>query len=451
MENLFNRTSGRVHGYSSRIQRYVRLSISFRISMSYSWLLLRMFFPLSMLLIILYGVLQAPTYAQMQREALELMPSPESVGVEMVRLNPEQEQDGITLIEGWGIQWEAEPLRIRARYVFPYEEGQAAILFPLEEDLHVLSVLLLGLLGMLLLACLTFLTNARAVNTKILRPIADITETAQQMSEKNLSERINVAGTQNELRDLAVVINDMLSRLEAAYNRQKQFVSDASHELRTPIAVIQGYAALLTRWGKDNPDVRDEAITAISSETQSMKELVENLLFLARHDKNTLSLTFEPFDSAEMLTGLARDTQIIATEHEIIVGNIAFCTLVADRASVKQAVRVFVENAIKYTPPGGKITISSERLGDALHITVADSGCGIAKSDLSRLFDRFFRADAARNSQTGGHGLGLAIARIIAVSHGGKIHVKSKPGVGSAFTLVVPVDAAEASLSQVGI
>lgn len=440
-DNLFNRTSSRVHGYSSRLSRYLRLSISLRTSVGYSMLLLRKYIPMALLLAALYVFLRAPDYMALQQSALELLPSPESAGVELVLLDPGEEEDGVILHNGWGVYWTESPFEIKLQYVEPYGAGRAQLLFSLREDWRMLSGLLLGLLAIIVLLSFSFITRGKKLNRKLLQPIADITETASLMGEKNLSARINVAGTQNELRDLAVVINDMLDRIEAAYNRQKQFVSDASHELRTPIAVIQGYAGLLERWGKDNPDVRDEAIGAISSETKSMKELVENLLFLARHDKKTLSLTYEAFDSAEMLRELIKETEIIATEHRIITGEIAPCEMVADRSSVKQAVRVFVDNAVKYTPPGGAVTVMSKLSGELISITVQDTGPGIKKADLMRIFDRFFRADEARNSQTGGHGLGLAIARIIAVSHGGRIHVKSKPGEGSAFTLELPVKA----------
>lgn len=438
-DNLFNRTSGRVHGYSSRILSFLRLSIGLRTSIGYSLLLLRMFVPLALLLSGFYGYLQAPNYEMRRQQALLQMSSLEAEGVTLRTLDAEELVEGVLIYDGWGVYWEVDPLHLAVQYVAPNEEGRVQLLFSVAEDLRVLSGLLWGLLAMVTFAMFSFLTRGKRLNEKLMRPINEITETAQQMSEKNLSARINVAGTQNELRDLAVVINDMLDRIEAAYNRQKQFVSDASHELRTPIAVIQGYAGLLERWGKDNPDVRDEAIVAISSETHSMKELVENLLFLARHDKKTLSLSFESFASDEMLLELIKDTEIIAKEHRVIAGDIAKCTLVADRSSVKQAVRVFVENAIKYTPPGGSVEISSEIIEESLHITVTDSGAGIKKADLARIFDRFFRADETRNSQTGGHGLGLAIARIIAVSHGGKIHVRSQLGVGSAFTLELPI------------
>ncbi len=440
-DNPFNRASDRARGYSSLLSRYLRLSIGLRTSVGYSGLLLRLLIPMALALTILYGYLQAPNYLARQQAALETTPVSEVPGVEMRMIPPDQLGiNGFVILDGWGVYIDENPFRVRLQYQEPYRGGDTAqLLFSLEEDWRVLSMLLVGLLVLLLYATFSFLTRGRRINAKVFQPIYDITETAQLMNEKNLSARINVAGTQNELRDLAVVINDMLDRIEAAYNRQKQFVSDASHELRTPIAVIQGYTGLLERWGKDNPDIRDEAIAAIAGETKGMKELVENLLFLARHDKKTLSLSFEPFDSRDMLLELIKETEIIAKEHRIEDGGIAPCTLLADRGAVKQAVRVFVENAIKYTPPGGSVAVSSEVKGQNLWITVTDTGQGIKKADLQRIFDRFFRADEARNSQTGGHGLGLAIARIIAVSHGGKIHVKSQPGQGSAFTLELPI------------
>lgn len=448
-DNLFNRASDRMHGYSSQMSRYIRLSISLRTSVGYSMLLLKLLVPLAIGLMILFGFLQAPNYAAKQQAVLETLPSSEASDVEVVLLKPDQPQaNGFLIYDGWGIYLDMNPFQIRLQYQAPYQGQIAQMRFSLEKDWRTLTMLILGLLAILVLATLTFLTKGKRLNEKLLRPIIDITETAQKMNEKNLSARINVAGTQNELRDLAVVINDMLSRIEAAYNRQKQFVSDASHELRTPIAVIQGYAGLLERWGKDNPDVRDEAIAAIAGETRSMKELVENLLFLARHDKKTLSLSFEPFDSAEMLRELIRETEIIAKDHIIVDGGIVACTLRADRQTVKQAVRVFVENAIKYTQAGGTVSVSSAIQDHLLSITVTDNGRGIKKADLARVFDRFYRADEARNSQMGGHGLGLAIARIIAISHGGKIRVRSQPGQGSAFTLDLPIQGPPDTVSE---
>lgn len=284
---------------------------------------------------------------------------------------------------------------------------------------------------------LYFLTKGRAVNAQMLDPIVEISETARALNAQNMSRRINVEGTRSELRELALVINDMLDRLEAAYDGQKQFVSDASHELRTPIAVIQGYASMLARWGKDDAAVRDEAISAISNEAANMKELVEKLLFLARHDKQTLEMKSELVDMRELLLNTARETRMIDKKHAIECGEMQEVRVLGDPAALKQALRIFVDNARKYTPEGGKIELSCRRAGMGAMLSVADNGCGIPAGELKRIFDRFYRVDGSRGAVPG-HGLGLSIARIIAVNHGGKIHVRSKAGAGSTFTLELP-------------
>jgi signal transduction histidine kinase len=283
-----------------------------------------------------------------------------------------------------------------------------------------------------------FLIRGQRINRRLLQPIAEITAHAQMLSENDLSLRLNVAGAKNELKDLATVFNAMLDRIEAAYNGQKQFVSDASHELRTPIAVIQGYANLLERWGKNDPQVRDESIAAIINETAGMKDLVEKLLFLARHDKTAFKLTLEHFDLRELMEETVRETEMITVNHRVETGALGGGILYADRNAIKQAIRVFIDNAVKYTPTGGVIRLASERVPGAVIITISDTGQGIARADLAKIFDRFYRADAARSSVVGGHGLGLAIARIIVASHGGKIQVRSQKGVGSTFRIVLP-------------
>lgn len=305
---------------------------------------------------------------------------------------------------------------------------------------------MLGFLGILALialinlsSALWFMLTSREINRSVLSPIGQITETAQMLSENDLGRRINVEGTNNELKDLAHVINDMLDRLELAYNAQKQFVSDASHELRTPIAVVQGYANLLNRWGKDSPEVRDEAIAAILSESASMKELVEKLLFLARHDKHTMRLKPDRFDIRDLVDESVRETQLITSERNVCSDVLQNAMVFADRAALKQTIRVFIDNAVKYTPVGGTITIACQREGDRIAVSVTDTGVGIAKSELNAIFERFYRADTARSGEVPGHGLGLSIAKIIILGHGGKIRVRSKSGIGSTFTMLLPI------------
>ncbi len=319
------------------------------------------------------------------------------------------------------------------------DEGGTTYLYILNSGnyLRLYSILLTTLAILSLLHILSMLTSRKRLARSVLQPINEMAEAARNLSASNLDMRINILGTKNELRDLASVINDMLDRIESAYESQKAFVSDASHELRTPISVIRGYAQLLERWGMKDPEVAAEAIAAISSETESMRELVEKLLFLARHDKKTFKLEMETFDLTELCRELVRDTTLIAQDYNIQEGPMQNTAVHADRSAVKQAVRIFIDNAIKYTPKGGTITISCEDMGDHARVSVTDTGPGMTKEEARRAFDRFYRCDSARTSQVGGHGLGLSIARLIASSHGGKISVKTAPGEGSTFRLLL--------------
>jgi len=300
----------------------------------------------------------------------------------------------------------------------------------------------LCLMGTLLLCdfirIVVFIRRRETLHKAVLAPIRDITELASTLSASNLSNRINIAGTKNELKDLAIVINSMLDRIERSYNSQKQFVSDASHELRTPIAVIQGYVNMLSRWGKSDPEILEEGINAIAQETESMKELVESLLFLARHDKKTLLMEMEAFDALDMLTELHREAAMVTPEDTFLLSPAVSCPMEGDRSMVKQVMRILCDNAVKYTPKGGVIHLSIARRPGWVTLSVADNGPGISQEDLPKIFERFYRADAARRSEGGGHGLGLSIARIIVMAHGGKLRVRSKVGTGSTFYVDLP-------------
>ncbi len=298
------------------------------------------------------------------------------------------------------------------------------------------------LTGMLVLfdimRCFGFMNKRNYLSTNVLKPIRDMSDMAATLSANNLSNRLNIAGTKNELKDLAVVINSMLDRIERSYNSQKQFVSDASHELRTPIAVMQGYIGMLKRWGKDDKEVLDEAISAIAQETESMKDLVESLLFLARHDKKTLLLEMEDFDPCEVMAAVHRDAKMVSADYEFNLSPLDHCVIRADKNMIKQVVRVLCDNAVKYTPEGGTVTLGCQAVKDGCMLTVSDTGTGISQEDLPKIFDRFYRSDGARKAQSSGHGLGLSIARIIIIAHEGKLSVKSKVGVGTTFTVFLP-------------
>ncbi|HBY72569.1 MAG TPA: hypothetical protein DEG06_10060 [Lachnospiraceae bacterium] len=275
---------------------------------------------------------------------------------------------------------------------------------------------------------------------RLFEPLRIMSATANRLTANNLhSERLNVEGTKNELKDLATVINAMLDRIETSYESQKQFVSDASHELRTPIAVIQGYANLLNRWGTDNKEVLQESIEAIQNESKSMQELVEKLLFLSRHDKKTLKLKKKLFNMRPVMEDMVKETKLVASKRVINCPILEDVIVYGDKQSLKQAIRIFIENAVKYSHEGDEITIMCQRMenGDCV-ITVKDTGIGMTRNDVDHIFDRFYRSDYVRNQNITGHGLGLSLAKLIIMAHTGKIKVRSQFKKGTSFIITLP-------------
>ena len=259
-----------------------------------------------------------------------------------------------------------------------------------------------------------------------------------EINATHLDKRISVSGQQKELKTLAEAINAMLDRINEAYRSQMRFVSDASHELRTPIAVIQGYANLLNRWGKDDPATRQEAIDAIRAEADSMKELVEQLLFLARGDNDSMHIELEDFDLTEVAAQVLKETEMIDRSHTFSARWEAAAPIHADTGLMKQCLRILVDNSIKYTPAGGHISLSCGVKDGLVRLSVQDEGQGIAPESLPHIFDRFYRTDESRARQTGGTGLGLAIAKWIVDRHGGWFEVLSREGIGTRITVVLP-------------
>ena len=243
-----------------------------------------------------------------------------------------------------------------------------------------------------------------------------------------------------DLKGLEDAVNDLLDRMQAAYSQQTRFVSDASHELRTPIAVLKGYADLLERWGKDDPQVRDEAIASIQAEADRMNRLVEQLLFLARGDSGRLQLKQEPLDLQDLMQETWEESRMIDPKHQWLLDAPAPIPYTGDRDMLKQAVRILSDNAAKYTPQGKEITLRAwlDPQGCPC-LSVKDEGMGIKREDVPHVFDRFFRSDPARSRQSGGAGLGLSIADWIVTRHGGHLEVYSWEGVGTRFTIVLPV------------
>ncbi len=240
-----------------------------------------------------------------------------------------------------------------------------------------------------------------------------------------------------ELMGLKQAMNDMLRRLQESARQQMRFVDDASHELRTPIAVLQGYTQMLERWGKSDPKVLEESIAAISTETEHMKTLVEQLLFLARGDMGRSQLTLKPMPLSPLMEELFEESRMIDADHEYSLDLCPELWAKADEAMLKQAMRILIDNGAKYTPEGGQILLRMSREGGNVCLSVQDSGIGISGEDVAHIFDRFYRADKARKK--GGSGLGLSIAKWIIEGHDGKGSVLSFEGVGTRVTVTLPL------------
>lgn len=327
------------------------------------------------------------------------------------------------------------------------------------QQMQFLAAILLVLLGGQVYLLIESAFKQAGIIRQTLRPISELAEKAQSLGENpgpfslgevqalagkldgitaaRLDTRIELDSTQDELKNVASAINGLLDRINQAYQMQARFVSDASHELRTPIAAIQGYANLLDRWGKNDPEALEESIAAIKDEAANMKELVEQLLFLARGDNNTMPLQIERFDLAQLGETVLRETQMIDGGHDY-EASLDSVFVEADQGLIKQAIRILVDNAIKYTPAGGNIRLVVRPQGSKAEVMVQDEGIGIPPEVVPRIFDRFYRADESRARSTGGTGLGLSIAHWIAERHGGHFEVLSRENLGTRISLVLP-------------
>ena len=294
-----------------------------------------------------------------------------------------------------------------------------------------------------LVGCILALVVGYFVSRRILSPIRSITDSAKEIEVSQLGRRLEVPPTKDELAVLAETFNHMLARLERGFEQQKRFVSDASHELRTPVTVILGYSDLLSRWGREDAKVLDEGIASIRSEAENMQELIEKLLFLARADQKRQVLHMEMLDMGQLLEEVMGKMKLVTKSHSVELTENCEGLVYGDKVTLRQLLRIFLENSIKYTPAGGHITASGKIVpdGKSLEIVLADDGIGIAQENQKKIFERFYRVDTSRTKGTGagGTGLGLSIAKWIAEQHGIAISMESALGEGTKMHLLVPL------------
>jgi heavy metal sensor kinase len=301
------------------------------------------------------------------------------------------------------------------------------------------TILIAAVVTLLVAAILGFFLVSR-----MLRPVQAITRTAREIEENNLDRRLKV-NSKDELGELASTLNQAFARLEAAFVREREFTADASHELRTPLAIAQGEASLALREERTQPEYR-AALESISRQISRTSSIISRLLFLARAD-DRLEMVMTDVNLNELLAEVASDAQVLCAPKRITVrseltgysGSSDALVVRADTVRLRELFLNLLDNAVRYTPEGGTISISLDREGDFALAAVADTGIGIPNQHLINIFRRFYRVDKSRSRAEGGVGLGLAIGQRIAEVHGGRIEVKSKVGEGSTFNVFLPL------------
>lgn len=278
------------------------------------------------------------------------------------------------------------------------------------------------------------------VSKSILQPVRAMTNLARRIAFEKIEDRVPIPPANDELTELAKTLNEMLDRLQGGIFRQQKFVSDASHELRTPATVIAGYIEILEKYGSEDKELMEESVEAIRSESQNMKNLLENLLFLARTDQDRQKIYKEKFELSELVGDVMRKMKKVITTHEVELLKNDSAEIFADKTMILQMLRIFLDNATKYTPEGGKISVNSELVDGKIKLSISDTGIGIAPENLEKVFERSVRIDSEELvKDVRGSGLGLSIAKWIAENHDIKIEVASKLGEGTTFTLNIPL------------
>ena len=301
--------------------------------------------------------------------------------------------------------------------------------------------LLPGLALAALIAIPVSIGVALLLSRSITRPLRRITRAAEAMARGDLRQEIPVRGS-DEVAHLATSFNRMSREVERSQQSLRDFLADASHELRTPLTSIQGFSqALLDGALAGDEAGSSEAGRIINEESQRMRLLVEDLLYLSRVESRQVSGTQAPVDVGALLRESWRRLQLTAEQRNLDI-RLTLPDLPAVLGDSDQLDRLFgnlLENAGKYTPPGGVIRVGAERSGEALVVTVHNTGSAIPPEDLPHVFERFYRVDKSRARDVEGSGLGLAIAQEVARRHRGRIEVQSAPHSGTTFTVTLPL------------
>jgi heavy metal sensor kinase len=273
---------------------------------------------------------------------------------------------------------------------------------------------------------------------RALKPVDQMTETAHRIGAEHLAQRVEETGAGDELDRLAKTLNEMLGRLDAAFSQVRRFTADASHELQTPLTILKGELEVALRAPR-SPEEYQAVLRSGLEEIDRIAHLVEGLLLLARTEGGVLRMDRQPVDLAQLAEEVLGRLKVVADSRsvELRMGPVKTVSVQGDRAHLMRLLYNLADNGIKYTDPGGRVTLSLQRRRNLAALEVSDTGRGISTEDRERIFQPFFRAPESLPER--GVGLGLSIARSIAVAHGGEVLVTSAPGEGSTFTVLLPI------------
>jgi len=296
--------------------------------------------------------------------------------------------------------------------------------------------------AMILFAVVTILISVAigyVLSLQALKPIKMLTNTMNKIKSAGFKERMPVYNNKDEIAELSTIFNEMMDVIEQSFQQQKQFVEDASHELRTPISILEGHLSLLNRWGKRNPDILEESLQASVEETAKLKKLVISLLNLTKLDQHRNGNPVSPEKVDEIIQHTIRDFNMLHKEFHF-EQNIQSTQLygIAEE-HFQQILTILMDNAIKYSGAKKQVYITTAQADNQFILQIEDKGIGIPKEDLQNVFHRFYRVDKARTREQGGTGLGLSIAKKIVDLYKGEISIESKEGMGTKVIVKLPV------------
>ncbi len=328
--------------------------------------------------------------------------------------------------------------------MFVYHTGtvQVSVGYPVDEIETTLGKLFSSLIFALPLILLLAVGSGWFLAKYFVQPVQVMTQLAEEITEHNLSQRLPERRVNDEITQLARTLNAMIERLERSFKQIRQFTGDASHELRTPLAILMGELEVALHSDKTTEEYQ-EILSSALEEVSRLSQVVKNLLELSRADSGQVPLDVNVMNVSALLEDIVEDAMMLGEEKNIRVESSVERNVVifGDKVRLHQAFLNIIDNAIKYTPHGGLVTVSLRKQDESALVSVADTGLGIPESDQDLIFDRLFRVDKSRSGELGGHGLGLSIVKWVVEAHKGKIKVTSQLGKGSIFFIWLPLDA----------